>query len=258
MTINLTLKYKSIEDEKLRWVEIYKITNIVNKKIYIGQAVSHMRKNNKFLPHGTEGRFIKHIQEAVGNNNAKYSCRNLNNAIKKYGKDNFTLQLLHNCNLEHANKLESEEIINYNSLVPNGYNLTTSCKSFCQSFEFRKNLSSGIMNSLFDKRIERIMKYKLNITDNYEMYVTPKYRNKTQCGWRIRIKDIVTTAIKIPPNKELEFTSSLISLEENKIRAFEFLQNIRELQNGNASKLLEIPIEPSLPLTFGNICEDLG
>jgi hypothetical protein len=102
------------------------------------------------------------------------------------------------------------------------------------------------------------MKYKLNITDNYEMYVTPKYRNKTQCGWRIRIKDIVTTDTKIPPNKELEFTSSLNSLEENKIRAFEFLKNIRELQNGNVSKLLETPIEPSLPLTFGNICEELG
>ena len=258
MTYNLNLKNKSIEDEKLRWIEIYKITNIVNQKIYIGQAVSHIRKNNKLFPHGTEGRFIKHLQEALGNNNTKYSCRNLNNAIKKYGKDSFTLQLLHNCNLEDANKLESEEIMNHNSLAPNGYNLTTFCKSFCPSIEFRKNISSGIINSLFDKRIERIMKYKLNITDNYEMYVTPKYRNQIQCGWRIRIKDIVVTDIKIPPNKELEFTSSLISLEENKIRAFEFLQNIRELQNGNVAKLLELPIEPSLPLTSGNICEELG
>ena len=43
--------------------------------------------------------FGTHIQEALGNNNTKYSCRNLNNAIKKYGQNNFTLQLLYNCNL---------------------------------------------------------------------------------------------------------------------------------------------------------------
>ena len=258
MNFDLTLKDKKIEDEKLRWVEIYKITNKVNQKIYIGQAVSHIRKRNKLLPHGTEGRFHTHLQEALGNNTNKYSCRNLNNAIKKYGKDNFTLQLLHNCSLEDANNLESEEIFNYNSFVPNGYNLTTSCRSFCPSIEFRKNISSGIINALLDKRIKRIMEYKVIITDNYEKYVTPKYRNKTHCGWRIRLKDIVISDVKIPPNKEFEFTSTLISLEENKIRAIEFLQNIIELQNGNIIKLRETSLEPSLPLTFGNNCEDLG
>jgi hypothetical protein len=256
--INLDLKNKIIEYETHRWVEIYKITNNINKKIYIGQAISHIRKRNKLIPHGTEGRFNTHLQETFGDNNSKYSCRNLNNAIKKYGKNNFTLQLLHNCNLEHANQLESEEIINHNSLSPNGYNLTTSCKSFCPSIEFRKKISSGIIHSLIDKRIKRIMKYEVNITDNYETYITPKYRNKIQCGWRIRMKDIVISDTKILPNKEFEFTSTIISLEENKLRAIEFLKNIRELLNGDMTKLRETTLEPSLPLTSGNICEELG
>jgi len=229
MIINLELKNEIIYDEKQRWVEIYKITNVINNKIYIGQAVSHIRKNNKFVPHGTKGRFQTHIQEALGNNNTKYSCHHLNNAIKKYDVKNFTLQLLDNCSLENANMLESEEIIKHNSLTPNGYNLTTGCKSFCPSLEFRKNISSGLMNSLLDKRVERIMKYNLNIKDDYNIYITPKYRNKIQCGWRIRLKDIIISDSKIPPNKELEFTTSLISLEENKLRAFEFLKNIKEL-----------------------------
>jgi len=46
---------------------------------------------------------------------------------------------------------------------------------------------------------------------------------------RIRIKDIVIADTKIPPNKELEFTSPLLTLEENKLRAFEFLNKIKEL-----------------------------
>jgi hypothetical protein len=256
MEFNLDLKSQIIDNETLRWVEIYKITNIINKKVYIGQAISHIRKRNKLIPHGTSGRFNTHIQEALGNNSSKYSCRNLNNAIKKYGQDNFTLDLLYNCHLDHANKLESEEIIKQNSLVPNGYNLVTNCKSFCPSIEFRKTLSSGLINSLIDKRVERILKYKLNISDNYEIYVTPKYRNKVQCGWRIRIRDIVLSNIKIPPNRELEFTSSLVSLEENKIRAIDFLKNIKELINSNITKLRETTLEPSLPLTIGNVCEE--
>jgi hypothetical protein len=248
MEINLELKNKTIYDDTLRWVEIYKITNTINQKVYIGQAISHIRKHNKLVPHGTNGRFKTHIQEALGNNNTKYSCRYLNNAIKKYGQNNFTWQLLYNCILEDANNLEASEIIKHNSLVPNGYNLVTNCKSFCQSMEFRKSLSLGLINSLEDKRIERIMKYKLNISDNYEIYVTPKNRNKTQCGWRIRLKDIVLSDVNIPPNKEFEFTSNLISLEENKIRAIEFLKKIRELINSNVAKLRETTLEPSLPL----------
>ena len=244
MEINLDLKNITIEDETLRWVEIYKITNKINQKVYIGQAISHIRKHNKFVPHGTNGRFHTHIQEAFGNT-TKYSCRNLNNAIKKYGKNEFTLQLLFNCNLEEANKLESDEIVKHNSLVPNGYNLVTNCKSFCPSLEFRQSLSSGLINSLADKRIGRIMKYKLNISDNYEMYVTPKNRDKIQCGWRIRIRDIVLLNTNIPSNKEFEFTSHLISLEENKIRAIEFLKKIKELINGNMTKLRETTLEPS-------------
>ena len=92
------------------------------------------------------------------------------------------------------------------------------------------------------------MKYTLNITDDYESYVTPKNRNKIHCGWRIRLKDIVVSDKKISPNKELEFTSPLISLEENKIRAIEFLKNIKELINSNTTKLRETTLEPSLPL----------
>ena len=248
MEFNLEIKNKTIEDHTLRWCEIYKITNIINQKVYIGQAVSHIRKHNKLVPHGTNGRFKTHIQEALGKNNTKYSCRYLNNAIKKHGQHNFISQLLYNCNLDDANNLESSEIIKQNALVPNGYNLVTSCQSFGQSTEFRISVSSGIINSLVDKRIERLMKYKINIPDNYEIYVTPKKRNKIQCGWRIRLKDIVLSDVNILPNKEFEFTSPLISLEENKIRAIDFLKNIRELTNSNVAKLTGNSLEPSLPL----------
>ena len=49
MNFNFELKNKIITDEKLRWVEIYKIVNTINQKVYIGQAISHIRKNDNFI-----------------------------------------------------------------------------------------------------------------------------------------------------------------------------------------------------------------
>ena len=243
MNFNFELKNKIITDEKLRWVEIYKIVNTINQKVYIGQAISHIRKNDKFIPHGINGRFHTHTQEAFGNNTTKHSCRHLNNAFKLYGIHNFTVQLLINCSIEDANHIESEEINKHNSLSPIGYNLTMSCKAFFPSLEFRQCVSTGLINSFIDKRINKMLGFNLNICENYEQYIIPKYRSKIQCGWSIKIKDIVISDIKIKSNKELEFTSSIVSLEENKVRAIKFLKQLKEL-NGNATKLRETPLEP--------------
>ena len=249
------LKNDTINDVNLRYCEIYKITNNINQKIYIGQAVSHILKRKKYIPHGMEGRFQKHLYEALGNHNTKYNCRHLNFALKKYGAENFTLQLVRNCNLEYANRIESEEIINHNSLSPFGYNLTTTCKSFCSpSPEFVKSISTGIINCYLDKRIKRLLEYPLIIDENYEKYIKPKLRDKKQCGWRIRLKDIVNPNIKLSSNKEIEFTS-IMSLEEEKNRAMNFL---KELKKWQCDQIAGNSLQCSLPLTTGNVCEELS
>ena len=258
MNNNLLLKDITITDEKLRWIEIYKITNISNLKIYIGQAVSHIKRRNKLVPHGMNGRFRTHVYEALGNNITKYRCRNLNNAIKKYGVENFTVQLVRNCNVEDANRIETEEIVKHNSLAPNGYNLTTSCSSHLSSFEvpsveFTKRLSDGVMNSCIDKRFDRILAFKINITESYDSYIRPKYRNKIQVGWYIRLRDIVITDTLIRSNKDIEFTSQHLSLDEDKLRALEFIKVLHEKSISNMTKLRGTPLQPSLPLSFGNI-----
>jgi hypothetical protein len=263
MNVNLLLKDIAITDEKLRWIEIYKITNISNLKMYIGQAVSHVKRRNKFIPHGMNGRFRTHVYQALGNNITKYRCRNLNNAIKKYGVENFTVQLVRNCNVEDANRIETEEIVNHNSLSPNGYNLTTSCKSFLstfqpQSVEHSRRLSNGVMKACIDKRFDRILAFKINITESYDSYIRPKYSNKIQIGWYIRLRDIIITDTHIRSNNGIEFTSQQLSLEEDKIRALDFIKVLHEKSISNMTKLRGTPLQPSLPLILGNINEELG
>jgi len=110
-------------DEKDKVIgEIYKITNTINGKVYIGQTRSHILNHNKYRPFGYLGRFKGHISESKGND--KNQCRYLNCALRKYGEDSFTCELIHTCHIDELDIQEKQFIIEYNSKYPNGYNLT--------------------------------------------------------------------------------------------------------------------------------------
>lgn len=85
---------------------IYKITNKINNKIYIGQTVNYKR------------RFAEHKRQRSGNEPEKI----LYQAFSKYGIENFNFELIEEC--ENYNEREIFWIKYYNSLVPNGYNMT--------------------------------------------------------------------------------------------------------------------------------------
>jgi group I intron endonuclease len=88
---------------------IYKITNTVNKKIYIGQTKLEE----------PELRWKKHLWAIY----AGTGCPVLAKAVKKYGKDKFTFEVLIICFDESRYEMEKLYIKKYNSLIPNGYNI---------------------------------------------------------------------------------------------------------------------------------------
>jgi len=84
---------------------IYKITNKINKKCYIGQTIGDLNKRWK------------------GHQKVSSNCRYLKHALNKYGVNNFKFELVCICFNTNLDKYEIEYINKYNSLVPNGYNL---------------------------------------------------------------------------------------------------------------------------------------
>ena len=107
---------------------IYIIRNAINDKKYIGQTLSHRKNHNRYRPFGYTGRFKDHISEALCNTKTK-QCSYLNQAIRKYGPNVFTVELIEKCPIEELNEKEIYYISNYQSLYPNGYNLTIGGKN---------------------------------------------------------------------------------------------------------------------------------
>lgn len=85
--------------------KIYKITNKINNKTYIGQTCMSIKK-----------RWAVH--------KCTKSCRALGGAINKYGSENFIIEWIASSNDKYKiTELEDYFMKTYNSIAPNGYNI---------------------------------------------------------------------------------------------------------------------------------------
>lgn len=89
---------------------IYKITNTVTGKCYIGES---KEKN-------VERRWKEHIRLI----NQNKGCPALRDAVKKHGWDKFKFEVIIICFDEDRYFYEKDYIKKFNSKVPNGYNIT--------------------------------------------------------------------------------------------------------------------------------------
>lgn len=91
--------------------KIYKITNKINGKVYIGQTVKSLKE-----------RFQRHCQSTSSKD--KYHLNMvIKKAIKKYGKENFTIELIEEVETTRLDEREVYWISFYDS-YNNGYNCT--------------------------------------------------------------------------------------------------------------------------------------
>ena len=97
-------------------IGIYKIQNLINGKVYIGQSIDI---TSRFQSH-------KYVLNLI--DDSKITSRPLYLAMKKYGVENFSFTVLEECNIEQLNEKEIMYIKKYNSYInapnSNGYNLT--------------------------------------------------------------------------------------------------------------------------------------
>lgn len=167
--------------------KIYKITNIVNKKVYIGQTSKSIKK-----------RWSEHKANA-GKDETYF-----HHAIAKYGSDNFTIEEIDSCDTKYeADKLEAFWISFFNSNDRKyGYNRTAggggaigfkhSEESKRQRSEFRKSSDNNLRVAVlqFDLQMNFIQEWSsikyaaeaVNIPDTNITRVC-RGRRKTAAGF---------------------------------------------------------------------------
>ncbi|MGL4424783.1 MAG: GIY-YIG nuclease family protein [Cetobacterium sp.] len=112
---------------------IYKITNIVNNKVYIGQTVNYTER-------------IRHHKQVPFRENSIEKDRPLYKSMRKYGVDKFKFEIIDECfDFEVANKKEIEYIKEHNCCIDNGYgyNLDLGGKNGMKSEETKKKISEA-------------------------------------------------------------------------------------------------------------------
>jgi group I intron endonuclease len=175
---------------------IYKLTNKVNNKVYIGQTRSSIKK-----------RFSQHCE--TRNKTA------IGLAIKKYGVDNFEYAILYENieTLEELNKKEIECISLYNSICPNGYNIEYGGKVIFANAESKSKISKALKGRkiTWSKKISESVK---KLWENEE-YRNSQIKQRHEKRGKYR-KGIIKEKLKKKINKEelKKDYESFISLKE--------------------------------------------
>lgn len=130
-------------------IGIYKITNLINNKCYIGQSI-HI-----------ERRWTEHC---FPSKTSKISL-----AIQEFGKENFNFEILEECSIQELDKKEAYWIQYYNSLTPNGYNVVDNTNSEITHYNFYdKEIIDNIINDILNTSLSFLdisKKYNINISN---------------------------------------------------------------------------------------------
>ncbi len=232
---------------------IYMITNIATGMKYVGQTVSHRLNKGKYRPFGMIGRFNDHMSEAI-NNTKKKQCSFLNNAIRKYGRESFVVELIETCNVSQLNSQEEYYIASKNTLYPGGYNLTKGGKSMylkpsSNSTNIPKNRGGCISRSnetrakisarLKDMTSTELIAKRANSAKNQHNLV--KLERFAGCIVDIdNVDNYIRTKGKVVivemNGKTASFTSKTETIEQSKERARAFIKEIHAATLSNCGK----------------------
>lgn len=206
------------EKNKVKGV-IYIIKCTTNSKCYVGQTLTHIMNHSKYRVAGANKRFKQHLSEAI-NNTKKKQCYALNNAIRKYGSDNFVVRTLCICDKSELNDKEILYIKLFNTRCPHGYNIHEGGNRCEIVEETRKKISQKTKNYYHQKRLEKFRNVKID--DDIQQYIFPKDRNRSTRYTRVRV----------PHNKKIlqaHFGGKYITKEEGYQMAIDFMNELKSL-----------------------------
>lgn len=193
--------------------KIYKIINKINEKVYVGCTINSL-----------EHRFNEHLYRCFKtDNNSK-----LYNSIRKYGKENFEISLIEECDLSCIYETEKKYVKEYNS-YEEGMNSTfggEGCLGYVHSPEIRKKISEGTRNGNSHKGKtyeelygERAEEEKLRRRNS----VKSKWVNMDENERKNRVKKMQDSL-----RKNSKYNEEIVEKIRNKIKIGEKISNLKK------------------------------
>lgn len=191
-------------------IGIYKITNLINNKAYIGQSVD------------IERRWKEHCRLSANSLIAK--------KIRQYNKDNFLFEVIEECAISQLDEKENYWIQYYNTIVPNGYNILeetdTNHTNYCF---YDKDIIDKIFDLLLNSNLtQKQIADKLNVTSSMVSRInTGSTHFQNNISYPIRIFE------KTPQNYCIECG---VEISVGATRCVKCENNHRYIVNDNPSK----------------------
>ena len=196
---------------------IYIIKNDINNKVYIGQSKNPIN------------RFQEHCYFRNDRDNSI-----ITKAINKYGKEHFWFEILEE-NIENYNDREKYWIKYYNSIRPNGYNISEggdngNCGFFSVQSVLTRDKLNNIINDL--KENEKTVK---EIAEKYNVSIG--LISKINNGRSYALEDEHYPIRKNPQEKAKNFISEIYDLLKSSYRSYESIGKQFEISPHTVSRI---------------------
>ena len=174
---------------------IYCLTNKINNKKYVGRTNDIKR------------RMIQHKNDSFNKNCKRKYETPLAQAIRKYGWENFSIEILDkNENADIINELEKHYINKLNTYGKNGYNA-----SIGGEFGYEGRVYTSKVENILDKLIKDLQDNALSINLIASKYnLSASYVSDINNGTRLHQKNLIYPLRKPPQSKLLSIYPKII------------------------------------------------
>lgn len=191
---------------------IYKIKNLVNNKVYVGCTISTLKK-----------RFEEHAWRCINSDSNTKFC----NSIRKYGIENFNIELIEECDVKVIYDREKHFIneLNTYNIGLNSTNGGEGCLGYKHSKEIREKISTSIKYG----RSHKGKTYEELYGDRSE---DEKLKRKISSGWDKMTEDeknIRVNNIKSATRKNSKYGIDLVKEIKQKINEGVKIKELKKL-----------------------------